>query len=205
LRADLIAKTRESRAGAEKLLALHEQEQSKLKQDYDQRRTLYQQGLISRVELDEAERALAATAARIDEDKRWITESDIAMTEASFGDEILRLPRLAGGYSENGNIVRYSGIALWSLADAGKIENFFTRTFGQRLPISAFGQTPTHDRLRFDHRNAIDVALHPDSSEGKSLQSFLREAGIPFIAFRNAAPGAATGAHIHIGQPSPRK
>jgi hypothetical protein len=206
LRADFITKTRESRADAEKLLALHEQEQNKLKQEYDHRRTLYQQGLISRAELDDAERALTATSARVDGDKRWITESDIAMTEASFGDEILRLPRLAsGGYSENGNIVRYNGIALWSLTDAGKIENFFTRTFGQRLPISAFGQTPTHDRLRFDHRNAIDVALHPDSSEGKSLQSFLREAGIPFIAFRNAAPGAATGAHIHIGQPSPRK
>jgi hypothetical protein len=33
----------------------------------------------------------------------------------------------------------------------------------------------------------------------------LRRAGIPFIAFRSAVAGAATGAHIHIGQPSPAK
>jgi len=48
------------------------------------------------------------------------------------------------------------------------------------------------------------VALHPDSREGQSLIAYLRQSGIPFIAFRGAVPGAATGAHIHIGQPSPR-
>jgi hypothetical protein len=205
LRADLIAKTKEARVGAERLLELHEREHRRLRQEYDQRRGLYEQGLISRAELNDAERALAASALRIGEDKRWITESDIAITEVSVRDELLRLPRLpSGAYSETGNIVRYNGVAIWSLADAGKIENFFARRFGQALPISAFGQTATHDRLRFDHRNAMDVALHPDSDEGKSLLSFLREAGVPFIAFRKAAPGSATGAHIHIGQPSLR-
>jgi hypothetical protein len=205
LRADLIAKTKESRAGAERLLELHEREHRKLQQEYEQRRRLYEQGLISRVELNESERALAVSALRVSEDKRWITESDIAITEASVRDELFRLPRLpSGAYSETGNIVRYNGVAIWSLADVGKIESFFARRFGQALPISAFGQTATHDRLRFDHRNALDVALHPDSDEGKSLLSFLREAGVPFIAFRKAVPGAATGAHIHIGQPSLR-
>jgi hypothetical protein len=58
--------------------------------------------------------------------------------------------------------------------------------------------------LRFDHRDAIDVALHPDSLEGRTLLGYLRHAGIPFMAFRNAVPGAATGAHIHIGRASPR-
>ena len=98
--------------------------------------------------------------------------------------------------------IRFNGGASWSLADAGKIEKFFSQTFGHALPISAFGQTATHDRLRFDHRNAMDVALHPDSKEGQTLLSYLRQAGIPFIAFRNAVAGAATGAHIHIGNPS---
>jgi hypothetical protein len=50
----------------------------------------------------------------------------------------------------------------------------------------------------------MDVALHPDSKEGQSLLNHLRQVGIPFIAFRNAVPGASTGAHIHIGKPSPR-
>ncbi len=204
MRADLIQKMKESRAGTEKLLVLHEAEVKRLNDEYQKRHELYNQGLISRTEFLQAESPLVEAMARVDEDKRWLTESDIAITEASMRDEILRLPGLAiGGYSESGTLVRFNGGALWSLADAGKIEKFFAQTFGRALPISAFGQTATHDRLRFDHRNAIDVALHPDSPEGRSLLAYLRQAGIPFIAFRGAVPGAATGAHIHIGKPSP--
>jgi len=33
---------------------------------------------------------------------------------------------------------------------------------------------------------------------------YLRAAGIPFIAAWGAIPGSASGAHIHVGQPSPR-
>jgi hypothetical protein len=205
LRADLIEKMKESRASAEKLLALHEEEKKKVNDEYERRRVLYSQGIISRAELNQAARALAVMILRVDEDKRWLTESDIAITEASLRDELLRLPRLAvGGYSESATMVRFNGSARWSLADASKIEKFFSQAFGHALPISAFGQTATHDRLRFDHRNAMDVALQPDSNEGKALLSYLRQAGIPFIAFRHAVPGAATGAHIHIGNPSMR-
>ncbi|HEU4339973.1 MAG TPA: hypothetical protein VFU31_00230 [Candidatus Binatia bacterium] len=205
LRADVIEKMKESRAGAEKLLALHEEERKKLGDEYKRRQELYRQGLISRAELNQVERALAAAILRIDEDKRWIAESDIAITEASLRDEMLRLPSLAiGGYSETGTLVRFNGGAPWSLKDVATIQKFFSQTFGYALPITALGQTATHDRLRFDHRNAIDVALHPDSREGQSLLAYLRRAGIPFIAFRNALPGAATGAHIHIGKPSMR-
>ena len=205
LRADLIEKMKESRASAEKLLALHEEEKKKVSEEYERRRVLYYQGLISRAELNQVERALAAMILRVDEDKRWLTESDIAITEASLRDELLRLPGLAvGGYSESATLVRFNGRAAWSLADAPKIEKFFAQAFGHALPISALGQTATHDRLRFDHRNAMDVALQPDSNEGKALLSYLRQAGIPFIAFRHAVPGSATGAHIHIGNPSMR-
>jgi hypothetical protein len=205
LRAEVIEKMKETRASTEKLLVLHQDAVKKLTEVYQQRRELYNQGLISRAELNLAERALAMAIVRVDEDKRWITESDIALTEASMRDVLLGLPSLApGGYSESGTLIRFNGAASWSLADAGKIENFFSQTFGHVLPISAFGQTATHDRLRFDHRNAIDVALHPDSNEGRSLLSYLRQTGIPFIAFRGAVAGAATGAHIHIGKPSIR-
>ena len=120
-------------------------------------------------------------------------------------DELLRLPGLAlGGYSESNALLRFNGGAGFSLGDVAKIESFYSQTFGRLLPISALGQTATHDRLRFDHRNAMDVSIHPDSAEGRSLLNYLRQAGIPFVAFRNAVPGSATGAHIHIGRPSPR-
>lgn len=205
LRAEVIERMKESRASAEKLLALHEEEKNRLTIEYQRRREYYSQGLISRSELNQVERALAEAIIRIEEDKRWITESDIAVTEVTMRDELVRLPGLArGGYSETGTLLRFNGGSAWSLGDAPKVEKFFLQTFGRGLPVTAFGQTVTHDRLRFDHRNAIDVALHPDSAEGRSLLAYLRQVGIPFIAFRGAVPGAATGAHIHIGHPSIR-
>src|ERR1044071_5449270 len=47
LRAEVIEKMKESRASAEKLLAIHEDQVKALKDAYEQRRELYQQGLIS--------------------------------------------------------------------------------------------------------------------------------------------------------------
>jgi len=58
--------------------------------------------------------------------------------------------------------------------------------------------------MGFDHRNALDVALAPDSPEGRALIEYLRGEGIPFIAYRGAVAGSSSGAHIHVGQPSPR-
>jgi hypothetical protein len=204
-RTDVIQKIKETRAGAEKLLALHETERQQSANEYERRRELYYQGLIARNDVLQAEQRLAEAMIRLDEDKRWLAETDTAITEYTMRDELLRLPGLgAGGYSETNALLRFNGGVLWSLGDAAKIQGFFVKAFGRALPISAFGQTATHDRLHFDHHNAVDVALHPDSSEGQSLLSYLRQAGIPFIAFRNAVPGAATGAHIHIGKPSPR-
>ena len=53
--------------------------------------------------------------------------------------------------------------------------------------------------MGFDHRDRVDVALHPDENEGIFLITLLENWGIPYIAFRSAVPGQATGAHIHIG------
>ena len=52
-------------------------------------------------------------------------------------------------------------------------------------------------------RNALDVAVHPDSPEGRALMEYLRAQGIPFISAWGPIPGSASGAHVHIGQPSP--
>jgi hypothetical protein len=204
-RTDVIQKIKETRAGAEKLLALHEADRQRLAEEYQRHRELYHQGLIARNDVLQAEYALAQAMLRVDEDKRWLAETDMAITEVNMRDELLRLPKLAlGAYSETSTLLRFNGRSLWTLGEAPKIERFFVETFGRALPISALGQSATHDRLRFDHRDAMDVALHPDSQEGQSLLNFLRRAGIPFVAFRNAVPGASTGAHIHIGKPSPR-
>src|ERR671915_460803 len=52
MRADVIQKMKDSRAGAEKLVALREEEVKRLTEEYSQRRDFYNQGLIAKVELD---------------------------------------------------------------------------------------------------------------------------------------------------------
>ncbi len=83
------------------------------------------------------------------------------------------------------------------------LQDEFFKEFRQPLPISAFGPSETHEKLGFDHEGRIDIALHPDSSEGRWFIAQLQARHIPFIAFRNAVAGKATGAHIHMGLPSP--
>jgi hypothetical protein len=205
LRAEVIEKMKEARGSARKLLELNDREQARLRAEYEKRLELFSEGLISRSEVIQIEAALADAIARVEQDRRWLMETDSAIAEATMRDELLRLPRLAlGGYSESATLLRFHGTGTWTLAHAPNIERFFLQTFGRVLPVSALGQTLTHDRLRFDHRDAMDVALHPESMEGKALLKYLRQAGIPFIAFKGAVPGASTGAHIHIGPPSPR-
>ena len=204
LRADVLQRMRDSRAGAEKLIALREEQAKKLTEEYGKRRQFYDDGLISKAELNATLRSLEEALARLEEAKRWLSDHDIAITEASMRNELLdSMNPASGAYSESGSLIRFNGDRVWSTADAPKIENFFFETFGRALPVSALGQTGIHDRLQFDHRNAMDVALHPDSREGRSLMFHLRQSRIPFIAFRNAVPGSSTGAHIHIGRPSP--
>jgi hypothetical protein len=113
------------------------------------------------------------------------------------------LPR--GSYEKSPGLVRFKGLGSWALTrDAPRLQEFFMGRFGHALPISAYGQTALHDRMGFDHRNALDLAIHPDSSEGLALMEYLRLAGIPFIAAWGGIPGSTSGAHIHVGQPSPR-
>jgi hypothetical protein len=95
-------------------------------------------------------------------------------------------------------------ITQWSIADAAKVERFFFNKFGRHLPTTAVGQSDLHTRWGLDHRQGIDVGVHPDSPEGLALAAFLRSEKIPFMAFRTAIPGVATGPHIHVGYASHR-
>ena len=62
----------------------------------------------------------------------------------------------------------HSGTVSWSLAeDTPRLQRFFRVRFGRALPVSAFGQSPLHDRMEFDHGNALDVAVDPSSSDGQ--------------------------------------
>jgi hypothetical protein len=93
---------------------------------------------------------------------------------------------------------------VWTLDRAEDVKKYFRDSFGRDLPVSAFGESGTHRRMNLDHSEAMDVALHPNSKEGSALISYLRERGIPFLAYDRAVKGAATAPHIHIGLPSKR-
>lgn len=92
----------------------------------------------------------------------------------------------------------------WSLAEANKVKEFFLSKFNRPLPLSSFGQSDLHTRWGLDHRNGMDVNLHPDSVEGRALVAFLKAESIPYLAFRGPIPGVSTGPHIHVGNRSPR-
>lgn len=202
---DAIVKMRQSLARDRKILRDYEKEQSSLRAEVIRRRKLFQDGQISKEQVLEVEQAFVAALKRVHEQRSAVTETDIAITEAVLGEKVLRLPVLpVGGFSQTAELTRFNGPVKWSIKEAPRIEKFFSQAFGRKLPVTAVGQSETHARLGFDHRDSMDVGLHPDSSEGKALIDYLRKAGIPFLAFRGSIPGAATGPHIHIGRPSGR-
>ncbi|SRR6266550_1076953 len=202
---DALEKMKHALANDRTLLANYELEQTKLRAEVIKRRKLYQDGQISKGEVEEAEQAFVATLSRVYEMRHSVTEADIAITEAVLGEKVQRLPALpVNGFSETADVARFNGGYKWSLREAPRLERYFNETFGRRLPVTALGQSDTHNRLGFDHHDSMDVALHPDSTEGKAFIDHLRKAGIPFIAFRGAVRGASTGPHIHVGKPSGR-
>ncbi|MGE5219313.1 MAG: hypothetical protein ACM3SP_20135, partial [Chloroflexota bacterium] len=173
---------------------------------YEMNQQLYEKDLISKSELDNSERALINTRLDAERIRQLIAEDDqaLSLAEAAAQRELKEGPNLpSGNYQETASLIRYNGATPWSLAAVGKIARFYRKRFGEPLPVSARGQTRTHARLGLDHRKALDVAVQLESVEGRELMAYLRSRGIPFIAFRRKVRGMATGAHIHIGRPSP--
>ena len=168
--------------------------------DYELKKEMFEKNLITRNELDKSEQALSNARLESDRIRQWIAEDDRALSLAEGSAEAK-----GGEFPRRMTPVRHDdGKLIWSLTGVGKISRFFRERFGRALPISAMGQSETHDRLGLDHRHAVDVAVRPDSTEGRALIAYLRQAGIPFIAFRGQITSMSTGAHIHIGHPSPR-
>lgn len=101
-------------------------------------------------------------------------------------------------------VERFLGAGAFSRTDYRRILLAFERHFAKPLPVSADGETALHRALGFDHRGRVDVAVAPDSAEGRWLMETLQKENIPYYAIRGAIAGRATGAHIHIGPPSTR-
>lgn len=211
----VVTATQEYQSNSAELLKLQEEKLTSAEAKLDELRGLVDDGLVARVELETNEQSLASLRAEVEATKTKIaeaqqlltkiqTDKELAQKQAALAKSTVKLVAKPYTFAPGTNILRSSGTASWSLAGLSGVRSFFTTTFGRALPTSAIGQSATHNQLGYNHRNAVDVALHPDSFEGKSLINYLQVQGIPFLAFRTAIPGVATGPHIHIGSPSHR-
>ena len=140
-------------------------------------------------------------------------EYDLAETRAKLAQQALEMAeaeeavqaQLAAHHSVMPNIAdRFDGDGIFTPQILQRVETAFASHFGKPLPVSANGETAVHRSLGFDHRGRVDVAVHPDQPEGVWLREYLMQHRIPFFAFRQAVPGKATGAHIHMGPMSTR-
>jgi hypothetical protein len=165
---------------------------------------LVSSGVISRAEAE-------ASGADFD---RAQTELHLAETRARLMQQMaesLRIQKMIASYETQAEshpdwagkvYTKFDGNGIFRRDDLSKIEFAFTTKFAKPLPISADGETALHRSLGFDHRGRVDVAVSPDQPEGLWLMKYLQTNRIPFLAFRMAVPGMATGAHIHIGTSS---
>jgi hypothetical protein len=146
-------------------------------------------GLQRDMEFAGREKDLADTRAKLAQDALEMAEAEEALQA--------QLAAHPAGVSRMGE--RFDGNGVFSTQMFERVEAAYATKFGRQLPVSANGETAVHRALGFDHRGRVDVALNPDQPEGIWLRDYLRQNRIPFFAFRQAVPGKATGAHIHMG------
>ena len=213
LRADLKQASDDYKSNVEQLLALYDAESKQAEAQLAKVKELLAQGLVTRSELETAEASAMRTREKVAGAQAQFKSADVLIAEAlveAEGEEPTRkirssaAPRTVTTLVQTTAYIRYGGARAWSLSDAAGIKQFFARRFSRALPVGAFGQSALHNRWGYDHRNAMDVGVNPDTTEGQALMEYLRTNGIPFTAFHFAVPGKATGPHIHVGLPSHR-
>src|SRR5262245_58713204 len=139
---ELIAAAQAYRGSLEALLPFHEAEVARATEAVTRRRELFTRGIVARREVEEAEKAREAAESKLGATRAEITQSETLVAEVIAREALRRVstsptpaPRDAG--VAGARFTYYNGIGAWSLAQASKIEHFFTTRFGRALPISA--------------------------------------------------------------------
>ncbi len=188
---------------ADEMIAAADRRFERRKKAFDEARKLVEAGVAAKLslggflqDLDRARQEcdLAESRARV---TREVAE--MARAEDALDRKLALAPGEGAALAE-----RFDGDGVFTPGTFSRVETAFEAHFGKPLPVSAMGETAVHRALGFDHRGRVDVALHPDQPEGVWLRQYLTEKRIPFFAFRQAVPGKATGAHIHLGPMSTR-
>ena len=170
------------------------------RQALTQQQKLADEGVIPAKALDEPKQDLARA------DQQW----ELAQSRAKLTEELTEMARAEAGMLDEAErakldlVVQSAAKGTLSDLDFLRVESAYYQEFSHPLPVSAKGETAVHRSMGFDHRERVDVALNPDQPEGRWLMSLLDHLSVPYIAYRHAVAGRATGAHIHIGLPSPR-
>ena len=168
----------------------------------------------ARAKLDDALRLVQEGALPVNQLKQLREDTEFAEKQYDLAHERARIVKELAAMAraeqrfkelEEEELAYYSegSVTFWE-RDLPSIDAIFFQQFGVGLPVSAQGATEVHRSMGFDHRDRVDVAVHPDDEEGFFLISLLETWGIPYIAFRSAVPGQSTGAHVHIGPRSER-
>lgn len=209
LRDQYVKATNDYKASLEKLLLIYQDNVKREEEKLATSRKLLDEGLLSKAEVERYEQAVKTEKNKVADIEKQMANADsqiaAVVVEAEADATLAKNLKLATTkLVRTTSFMRFNGTPGWGLGEAWKVQRFFSDTFHKSLPVAVFGQGAIHDRWRLDHRNAMDISLHPDSAEGQALLNFLQKNGIPFLAFRSAIPGTATGPHIHIGRPSHR-
>jgi hypothetical protein len=209
LREQYVQASNEYKASLEKLVPLYEAAVKRAEDKLAVSEKLLAEGLIAKSQVEENQRVLAEAKQNVADTRRQMTSADeqIAgvLVESAAGEQLAKnLSFAKKRLVRTSSFIRFTGGPGWNLGEAYKVQRFFSDTFRKELPVAVFGQGAIHNRWRLDHHNSMDISLHPDSAEGQALLNFLQRNGIPYLAFRAAIPGTATGPHIHIGRPSHR-
>ena len=186
---------------ANEMVAAAQRRLDRRQKRFDRVRGLTDSGIAAKNDLD-------PVAAQVDYAR---TEYELAVSRAKLTHDLAEMVRaeqarppreqaFAGSLAP----VRYDGAGVFTPAQFGQISAAFEHRFSKSLPVSAMGETAVHRAMGFDHRGRVDVAVNPGEPEGVWLRQYLEVRGIPYFAFWQAAPGKATGAHIHIGPESTR-
>jgi len=188
---------------ADSMIAAADRRLDRRKKEYDHAQEMVKEGVTT----------LLSLGTFLEEIDRSRKEYDLAVSRARLCRELAAMAkaeeelqaRLAEAPAEAPAIAeRFDGDGVFGATDFRHLETAFEARFAKPLPVSAMGETAVHRAMGFDHRNRVDVAVHPDQPEGVWLRQYLTENHIPFFAFRHAVPGKATGAHIHVGPMSTR-
>jgi hypothetical protein len=189
-------------AEADEMIGIAERRLGRRKDALENARKLVSEGVLSQLSL----------TAYIEDVDLASKEFDLALSRAKLTRELAEMARLEQAAEEEQAAPttalklaeRFDGNGAFSASELALLSTEFEFRFRRPLPISALGETAVHRAMGFDHRNRVDVAVHPDQPEGVWLRQYLELKRIPYFAFRRALAGKATGAHIHIGPASTR-